>query len=81
VHRQSRELVLSPIPYWLVLVDGTAVTRYVYPATLTGELLVMPSAPAVGTGYTGSPVVLTMLVPRYGSLGVNNLQEVTTSVS
>jgi hypothetical protein len=81
VHRQSRAVVLSPIPYWLVLVDGTAVARYVYPRTLTGEILIMPSAPAVGSGYTGSPLVLTMATPHYGTLGANPLQEATTNVS
>jgi hypothetical protein len=81
VHRQSREVVLSPIPYWLVLVDGTAVTRYVYPQTLTGEVLIMPSAPAVGTGYTGSPGILSMLLLHYATLGANHVQEATTVVT
>jgi hypothetical protein len=80
VHRNPREVVLSPIPSWLVLVDGMAVTRYVYPKTLTGELLVMPSAPAVGVGYTGSPRVQAMDL-RFVVLGVNYLQEVLGNAS
>ncbi len=59
-HRNSRLITLSPIPSWLALVDGTAVTRYVYPQTLTGEILVESSAPSVGTGYVGSPTVQGM---------------------
>lgn len=59
-HRNARLVTLSPIPSWLVLVDGTAVTRYVYPQTLTGEILVESSAPSVGTGYVGSPTVQGM---------------------
>jgi hypothetical protein len=65
VHRNPREVVLSPIPSWLALVDATAVTRYVYPKTLTGEILVASSAPAVGTGYTGSPLVQSMNLGFY----------------
>jgi hypothetical protein len=80
-HRQSREVVLSPIPYWLVLVDATVTTRYVYPKTLTGEVLIMPSAPAVGTGYTGSPSIASMAVPLFATIGATNRQEVTISVS
>jgi hypothetical protein len=74
VHRNARAVVLSPVPSWLVLVDGTSTTRYVYPKTLTGELLVMPSAPAVGVGYTGSPRVQGMNL-RFVVVAANHVQE------
>lgn len=79
-HRQSRALLVSPIPSWITVVDTTAVTRYVYPKTLTGELLVMPSAPAVGTGYPGSVLLLTMLIPYYATFGATPVQEAITYV-
>jgi hypothetical protein len=68
-YAQPREVVLSPTPYWLVLVDTTAVTRYVYPDVDTGEILVADSPPSVGTGYTGSPTLqsLNMLFYQIGS--------------
>lgn len=79
-HRIAQEVVLSPIPYWLALVDGTAVTRYVYPQTLTGEILVESSAPAVGTGYTGSPTVQGMDLGFY-VLGSTHHQDLTVTAA
>ena len=52
--RTAQELVLSPIPSWL---QSSAPLRYVFPLPLTGAPELSDVAPAVGTGYAGSPTV------------------------
>lgn len=79
-HRRPRELVLTPVPSWLVLVDNTAVTRYAYPIILTGEIQIVDSPPAVGTGYAGSPRVQGMDL-HFFAFFVNMVRELSISVN
>ena len=56
----AEDLNLSPVPSWLVLLDATGATRYVYPSPLHGDPLVATTPPSVGVGRSGSPTVRGM---------------------
>jgi hypothetical protein len=72
--RSAQDLNLTPIPYWIQLTDPAAATRFVYP-NLLGAPVVQTTAPAVGTGMVGSPVVNGLALGNW-RLAVNRLREV-----